>query len=96
LNTREVITHNLTDDGIPLVIWGIAEAAVTIMAASVPMLRMLVKTVKATNRHNQRPRIVDNDQVKLARPPRSKQKSRERMEGSLNLYRLEQSLVSRL
>ncbi|KAK0652735.1 hypothetical protein B0T16DRAFT_369512 [Cercophora newfieldiana] len=32
-------------DGVTLVIWGNAEAAVTIMAASVPMLRMLLKSV---------------------------------------------------
>lgn len=79
-------------------IWGIAEAAVTIMAASVPMLRILVKTVKATNRHNQRPRIIDpdNDQVKLVRPSRSRSQQQRDREGSANLYRLEQSLVSRL
>lgn len=93
------LTHISSDDGIPLVIWGIAEAAVTIMAASVPMLRILVKTVKATNRHNQRrPRIIDpdNDRVKLVRPsPSQDKKRREEMAGSVNLYRLEQSLVSR-
>ena len=79
-------------------IWGIAEAAVTIMAASVPMLRILVRTVKATNRHNHRPRIIgpDNDQVKLVRPSRSRSKQQRDREGSANLYRLEQSLVSRL
>ncbi|KAK4151128.1 hypothetical protein C8A00DRAFT_17434 [Chaetomidium leptoderma] len=32
----------VSDDGVTLVIWSSAEAAVTIMAASVPMLRMLV------------------------------------------------------
>jgi hypothetical protein len=94
------MSHTHTDDGTPLVIWGIAESAVTIMAASVPMLRILVRTVNATNRHNQRPRIIDpdNDQVKLVRSSQSrKKKHREsEREGSANLYRLEQSLVSRL
>ncbi|KAK4224691.1 hypothetical protein QBC38DRAFT_12489 [Podospora fimiseda] len=37
-------------DGVTLVIWGNAEAAVTIMAAAVPMLRALVRTVKPKNR----------------------------------------------
>ena len=94
----ELASEDFSHDGIPLVIWGIAEAAVTIMAASVPMLRILFKTVKATNRHKQRRRIVDpdNDQVKLVRPSRSRSKYRRDMEGSANLYRLEQSLVSRL
>ncbi|OIW31929.1 hypothetical protein CONLIGDRAFT_572094 [Coniochaeta ligniaria NRRL 30616] len=94
----ELASQDFSHDGIPLVIWGIAEAAVTIMAASVPMLRILVKTVKATNRHNQRPRIIDpdNDQVKLVRPHRSRSKQQREREGSANLYRLEQSLVSRL
>jgi len=36
----------LKDDGVTLVIWAGAEAAVTIMAASVPMLRMLVRSPK--------------------------------------------------
>lgn len=62
------------------------------MAASVPMLRILVRTVNA--------RIIDpdNDQVKLVRSSQSrKKKHREsEREGSANLYRLEQSLVSRL
>jgi hypothetical protein len=35
------------DDGVTLVIWGSAEAAVTIMAASVPMLRTLVRGSRA-------------------------------------------------
>ncbi|KAK4167870.1 hypothetical protein QBC43DRAFT_254363 [Cladorrhinum sp. PSN259] len=39
------------DDGVTLVIWGNAEAAVTIMAAAVPMLRALVRTVKPRNRN---------------------------------------------
>ncbi|KAK4450179.1 hypothetical protein QBC34DRAFT_484465 [Podospora aff. communis PSN243] len=42
-------------DGVSLVIWGNAEAAVTIMAASVPMLRMLAKSVgtpKGRRGHN--------------------------------------------
>ncbi|KAK3984650.1 hypothetical protein QBC44DRAFT_387682 [Cladorrhinum sp. PSN332] len=38
-------------DGVTLVIWGNAEAAVTIMAAAVPMLRALVRTVKPRNRN---------------------------------------------
>lgn len=39
-------------DGVTLVIWGNAEAAVTIMAASVPMLRALVRTVRPSRRRN--------------------------------------------
>jgi hypothetical protein len=39
-----------SDDGVTLVIWGTAEAAVTIMAASVPMLRMLVRGAKSPGR----------------------------------------------
>ncbi|KAK3365474.1 hypothetical protein B0T24DRAFT_390981 [Lasiosphaeria ovina] len=39
-------------DGVTLVIWGSAEAAVTIMAASVPMLRMLVRSVKPSQRRH--------------------------------------------
>ncbi|KAK3934750.1 hypothetical protein QBC46DRAFT_462456 [Diplogelasinospora grovesii] len=42
------------DDGVTLVIWGIAEAAVTIMAASVPMLRVLVRSVRPSHRHYHR------------------------------------------
>jgi hypothetical protein len=40
------------DDGVTLVIWGNAEAAVTIMAASVPMLRMLVRGARRSGREN--------------------------------------------
>ncbi|KAK0721101.1 hypothetical protein B0H67DRAFT_644264 [Lasiosphaeris hirsuta] len=40
-------------DGVTLVIWGNAEAAVTIMAASVPMLRMLVRSVRPSRRRGQ-------------------------------------------
>ncbi|KAK0708884.1 hypothetical protein B0T21DRAFT_387589 [Apiosordaria backusii] len=39
-------------DGVTLVIWGNAEAAVTIMAASVPMLRALVRTVRPSQRRH--------------------------------------------
>jgi len=41
-----------TDDGVTLVIWGNAEAAVTIMAASVPMLRMLFRGVRPSPRRH--------------------------------------------
>jgi len=45
----------MADEGVPLVIWGIAEAAVTIMASSVPMLRVLVRSVRPSRRDgNQR------------------------------------------
>jgi hypothetical protein len=37
---------------VTLVIWASAEAAVTIMAASVPMLRMLVRSPKALGREH--------------------------------------------
>ncbi|KXX75945.1 hypothetical protein MMYC01_207419 [Madurella mycetomatis] len=37
-----------SDDGVTLVIWGSAEAAVTIIAASVPMLGVLVRGFKAS------------------------------------------------
>jgi hypothetical protein len=40
------------DDGVTLVIWGSAEAAATIMAASVPMLRMLVRGTPRSGRKN--------------------------------------------
>ncbi|KAK0672391.1 hypothetical protein QBC41DRAFT_381220 [Cercophora samala] len=40
------------DDGVTLVIWGNAEAAVTIMAASVPMLRALVRTARPSQRRH--------------------------------------------
>ncbi|KAK3296612.1 uncharacterized protein B0H64DRAFT_415966 [Chaetomium fimeti] len=46
-------------DGVTLVIWGSAEAAVTIMAASVPMLRMLVHGTKASGRES-RTRTSEN------------------------------------
>ncbi|KAK3358706.1 hypothetical protein B0T25DRAFT_563784 [Lasiosphaeria hispida] len=42
-------------DGVTLVIWGNAEAAVTIMAASVPMLRMLVRSVRPSRRRQHHP-----------------------------------------
>ena len=40
-----------TVDGAPLVIWGVAETAVTIMAASIPVLRVLVRDVATTARY---------------------------------------------
>ena len=40
----------LTDDGIDLFIWGNAESAVTIIAASIPILRVLVREVRSTAR----------------------------------------------
>lgn len=42
----------VTDDGVTLVIWGNAEAAVTIMAASMPMLRMLFRSVRPSRRRH--------------------------------------------
>jgi hypothetical protein len=33
----------LTADSVPLVIWGAAESAITIIAASIPILRALVR-----------------------------------------------------
>ncbi|KAK3681310.1 hypothetical protein B0T22DRAFT_540209 [Podospora appendiculata] len=48
------LDSSAADEGVPLVIWGVAEAAVTIMASSVPMLRILVRTVRPSRR-NQRP-----------------------------------------
>ncbi|KAK3326991.1 hypothetical protein B0T19DRAFT_420540 [Cercophora scortea] len=47
-------SRDFPHEGVPLVIWGVAEAAVTIMASSVPMLRILVRTVRPSRR-NQRP-----------------------------------------
>lgn len=40
----------ITDRGADLVIWGTAETAVTIIAASIPVLRMLIQDVKRTAR----------------------------------------------
>ncbi|KAK0629435.1 hypothetical protein B0T17DRAFT_185932 [Bombardia bombarda] len=45
-------SHDFPHDGVPLVIWGIAEAAVTIVAASVPMLRVLVRSVRPSRRRD--------------------------------------------
>ncbi|KAK0619647.1 hypothetical protein B0T14DRAFT_496339 [Immersiella caudata] len=42
--------RDFSHDGVTLVIWGNAEAAVTIMAASVPMLRMLAKSFGSPKR----------------------------------------------
>ncbi|KAM7192993.1 hypothetical protein V8F33_008041 [Rhypophila sp. PSN 637] len=39
-------SRDFPHDGVNLVIWGNAEAAITIMAASLPMLRMLVRSIK--------------------------------------------------
>ncbi|KAK3326664.1 hypothetical protein B0H66DRAFT_472667 [Apodospora peruviana] len=43
-------SQDFTHEGVPLVIWGCAEAAVTLIAASLPMLRVLVRSVKPKRR----------------------------------------------
>ncbi|KAK4185580.1 hypothetical protein QBC35DRAFT_389179 [Podospora australis] len=50
---RKTLTDVRIDDGVTLVIWGNAEAAVTIMAASVPLLRALVRTVGRPKKRGQ-------------------------------------------
>lgn len=40
------ITDELTDHGYDLVIWGTAESATTIMAASIPVLRVLFRDIR--------------------------------------------------
>jgi hypothetical protein len=52
-------SNRVLDDGVTLVIWGSAEAAVTIMAASVPMLRMLVRGTRGSGRESHT-RISEN------------------------------------
>ena len=50
--TAPVLTQHLVVDGWRLEVWGTTEVAVTIMAASIPVLRVLVKEVKtATKRY---------------------------------------------
>ncbi len=44
------MTSLLTDDGVDLFIWGNAETNVTIIAASIPILRVLVREVKSSAR----------------------------------------------
>lgn len=39
---------DFTYDGAPFIVWGFAECAVTIMAASIPALRALVNEVRGT------------------------------------------------
>ncbi|KAH8896432.1 hypothetical protein GQ53DRAFT_792206 [Thozetella sp. PMI_491] len=51
------IADRLADEGVPLVIWSGTENAVTIMAASVPMLRVLLKSVRPKKRRP-RPRPI--------------------------------------
>lgn len=46
---RRKLTHLwlISDDGVDLLIWGNAEVATTIMAASIPVLRVLIRDVAA-------------------------------------------------
>ncbi|KAH8655321.1 hypothetical protein BX600DRAFT_525261 [Xylariales sp. PMI_506] len=42
-------SNDFTFDGVPLVIWGEAETATTIIAASIPVLRVLLKDIKQSS-----------------------------------------------
>ena len=48
--TARVLTQHLLVDGWRLEIWGTTEVAVTIMAASIPVLRVLIKEVTTATR----------------------------------------------
>lgn len=37
-----------TDEGVPLAVWGLAQVAATIMAASVPVMRVLIQQMTRT------------------------------------------------
>ncbi|KAM7202610.1 hypothetical protein V8F20_004399 [Naviculisporaceae sp. PSN 640] len=48
-------SRDFPHDGVNLVIWGNAEAAITIMAASLPMLRILVRSIGPSRKRGGRP-----------------------------------------
>lgn len=51
----------MIDDGVDLFIWGNAESCVTIIAASVPILRVLIRDVKTSYRNYYVSEQNDND-----------------------------------
>ena len=65
----------LTDtvvDAVPLVLWGVAETAVTIIAASIPVLRVLVRDVSQSTRDFVRSKNTDTDGNNSSTHSRSK------------------------
>lgn len=50
----------MTDEGASLVIWGVVEAAVTIVAASIPVLRVLIRDANKSWLGSRRTRTQTN------------------------------------